>query len=69
MLKVWLPFSKDSFCKLQRLKPCINNDYARLASSVEGISGATIDNISEEEVVAMFICISSGHGFSCELVQ
>lgn len=40
-----------------------------LASSVKAINGATMDSSSEEEVAIMLIYISSGHGFSCELVQ
>lgn len=33
------------------------------------MNGATMDNRSEKGVASMFICISNGHGFSCELVQ
>jgi len=63
MLKVWLLVNKDSFCRLQRLWPCVGNDNARLA-----ISGATMDSKSENGVATMLICIRGQYGFSCELV-
>jgi len=40
-----------------------------LASNVEAINGVTMDSSSEEDVAIMFIYISRGHGFFCELVQ
>ncbi|CAN5967878.1 unnamed protein product [Sphagnum jensenii] len=61
------PFKKHR--TLRRLRPCISSDSVGLASSAEAISGAAMDSSSEEEVAAMLICISSGHGFSCEPVQ
>jgi len=61
------PFKKHR--TLRRLRPCISSDSVGLASSAEAVSGAAMDSSSEEEVAAMLICISSGHGFSCEPVQ
>ncbi len=56
--------TKDSFCRLKKLWPCVGNDNARLA-----ISGATMESRSDNGMAAMLICISGPYGFSCELVQ
>jgi len=57
------PFKKH--CTLWSLQPCISSGSVELACSADTISGAAMDSSSEEEVAAMLICISSGHGFSC----
>lgn len=54
----------------RRLLPCIDYDNAGLAKSMEVYNCNHIsNNSSEEEVAAMLICISSGHGFSCNPKQ
>ncbi|CAK9204226.1 unnamed protein product [Sphagnum troendelagicum] len=57
------PFKKHR--TLWSLQPCISSGSVELACGADAISGAAMDGSSEEEVAAMLICISSGHGFSC----